>query len=190
MTLNVYDFDNTIYDGESAMDFFFFYLKRDPPLVKYMPKVFHALYKYKRGNVSLEEAINNYGDTVSDYFVTMTDIDSIVSDFWDKYEKNIKPFYAEIQKEDDLIISGSPEFSLKEICKRIGVKHYIGSVIDFETGEFKRFCFKENKVKAFNELYKGHEIDDFYTDSLHDLPLIEISKNAYFVKGNKITKIK
>ena len=72
----------------------------------------------------------------------------------------------------------------------LGINQYIGSVIDFETVEFKRFNFKENNVKAFNELYPGHEIDDFYTDSLHDLSLIELSKNAYFVKGNKITKIK
>ena len=46
--MNVYDFDNTIYDGESILDFFFFYLKKTPYLVKYIPKVFYALYKYKR----------------------------------------------------------------------------------------------------------------------------------------------
>jgi flagellar biosynthesis protein FliR len=32
--------------------------------------------------------------------------------------------------------------------------------------------------------------ENFYTDSLNDQPLIDISKNAYLVKGNKITKIK
>ena len=28
--VNVYDFDNTIYDGESGFDIFMFYLKKDP----------------------------------------------------------------------------------------------------------------------------------------------------------------
>lgn len=188
--MNVFDFDNTIYDGESALDFFFFYLRHDPFLLKYAPQVFHALYRYKRGTVTVEKVLNTYGDKVSEYFMSMSDIDTIVCQFWDKHEKNIKPFYREIQREDDLIISGSPEFSLKEICRRIGINHYIGSVLDPETGEFIRFCFKENKVKAFKEIYGNNKIENFYTDSLHDLPLIEISRNAYLVKGSKIKKIK
>ena len=30
--MNVYDFDKTIYDGDSTVDFFFFSLKRNPVL--------------------------------------------------------------------------------------------------------------------------------------------------------------
>ena len=45
-------------------------------------------------------------------------------------------------------------------------------------------------MKAFFEEYPETEIENFYTDSLNDAPLIEISKNAFLVKGNKITKIK
>lgn len=188
--MNVFDFDNTIYDGESALDFFLYYLKRDPLLVKYAPQVFHALYKYKKGRVSIEQAINAYGEQVGEYFKNMNNVEEVVAEFWDKHEKNIKPFYREIQRDDDLVISGSPEFSLGEICKRLEINRYIGSVIDRETGEFLRFCFRENKVKAFREIYGEIEIENFYTDSLHDMPLIEISKNAYIVKGSKIEKIK
>ena len=38
--MNVYDFDNTIYRGESVLHFFFFYIKKTPYLIKYIPKVF------------------------------------------------------------------------------------------------------------------------------------------------------
>ena len=35
--MNVYDFDNTIYDGESAVDFFMFCLGKDIKLIKLLP---------------------------------------------------------------------------------------------------------------------------------------------------------
>ena len=31
--MNVFDFDNTIYDGESIIDFFFYYCKKDKKLL-------------------------------------------------------------------------------------------------------------------------------------------------------------
>ena len=37
--VNVYDFDNTIYDGESGFDIFMFYLKKDPKeIAKLIPR--------------------------------------------------------------------------------------------------------------------------------------------------------
>ena len=46
MKMNVYDFDNTIYDGESFIDLFIFLFKKDPSLVKYIPDVINGLYNY------------------------------------------------------------------------------------------------------------------------------------------------
>ena len=36
--MNVYDFDNTIYRGESAVDLFWYYLKQDKSLLRYVPE--------------------------------------------------------------------------------------------------------------------------------------------------------
>ncbi len=58
--MNVYDFDNTIYNGESVLDLFFFYVKKTPYLIKYVPRVFYAFYKYKRGRMSVEQALSTY----------------------------------------------------------------------------------------------------------------------------------
>ena len=48
--MNVFDFDNTIYDGESVIDFFMYYCKKDKSLLKYIPTVMNALVKYKKGS--------------------------------------------------------------------------------------------------------------------------------------------
>lgn len=188
--MNVYDFDNTIYDGESVIDFFLYYCKKDKSLLKYIPSVIAAMFRYKRGKITVEEALSKYGKTVTDYLSKNGGIADEMRIFWDSNMHKIKPFYKTIQSEDDLIISCSPEFSLEIICERLGIKSYIGSVIDVDSGEIRRLCFRENKVKAFFELYPDTEIENFYTDSLNDQPLIDISRNAFLVKGEKITKIK
>ena len=186
--MNVYDFDNTIYDGESVVDFFLFYCKKDKSLIKYIPSVFLALLKYKAGKVTIEQALSKYGEKVGSFYRD-NQVEKDMVAFWDGHMHKIKPFYKEVQTDDDLIISGSPEFSLEIICKRLGIKRYIGSIIE-KDGSIPRLCIREAKVKAFFEEYPDAEIENFYTDSINDTPLIEISKNAYLVKGNKITKIK
>lgn len=189
--MNVYDFDNTIYDGESCLDFFWYYINKYPKLIKLTPRVIHAFAKYKRGKVTVEQALEQYAPEVEDFFRSIPDFDADCRDFWDKHIKNIKPFYAEIQKEDDLIISASPELSIKEICDRIGIKHYLGSKVDRETGKITELCMRSHKIEIFKREYPDAVIDAFYTDSVkNDAPLIALAETAYEVKGNKVRRIK
>ena len=189
--MNVYDFDNTIYDGESALDFFFFYLRRDPWLVKYLPRVFHALFRYKRGKMTVEEALSRYGSFVEDYVRGIPDLRADAKVFWDLHEKKIKPFYKTVRQEDDVIVTASPENTMAEICGRLGIRHCVGSRIDEETGRITRLCMRSHKIPAFYEAFPDAEIDCFYTDSpKNDAPLIEAAKRAFVVKGDKITQIK
>lgn len=189
--MNVYDFDNTIYDGESVLHFFFYYIKKTPYLLKYIPKVFYALVKYKAGKVTVEQALEKYAPFVEEYFKKIPDIRKDAAEFWDLHMDRIKPFYKDIQEEDDVIVTASPECTMEEICKRLGIKHCVGSIINEESGKIERLCMRSRKVPAFLEAFPDAEIENFYTDSpKNDAPLIELAKNAYCVKGNKIIKIK
>ena len=68
--MNVYDFDNTIYDGESGFDIFMFYLKKDPKeIAKLIPRFGEAFIRYKRGAIKTDEVIEQYGDMLTDYCV-------------------------------------------------------------------------------------------------------------------------
>lgn len=189
--MNVYDFDDTIYDGESCLDLFKFYIKRDPKLLLSAPRVIYAFARYKLGKVTVEQVMKDYAPIVENYFRKIPDMEKDAVEFWDLHIKNIRPFYAQQQKEDDLIITASPEIHVREVCRRLGIKNLIGSVIDKESGKITRLCMRSNKIKAFCELYPDAEIDNFYTDSFeNDKPLIDIAKHAFIVKGNKITQIK
>lgn len=188
--VNVYDFDNTIYDGETLVDFILYYIKTDRKIWKYVPKLIIIAIKDALHLFTVEQAIEAYASFLEGYYVNLGDTTQNVINFWDKNEKKIKPWYAKIQKESDIIVSGSTDFILDEIMKRMGIKHYIGSSIDKETGKFIRLCFLENKVKAFYEIYPDRHIENFYTDSMNDKAMMDIADNVYLVKKNKITKIK
>lgn len=188
--MNVYDFDNTIYRGESAVDLFQYYLKRDRSLLRYVPEVAAALVRYKRGKISIDEALSVYGARVTAYFHTIPDFDADLKIFWDAHMHKIKPFYARLHRPDDVILSASPERVLAEVCRRIGLVHWIGTQIDEETGQITRLCFRENKVGCLLERFPDARIDNFYTDSFNDQPIIDLAEHAFLVKGDRIRPLK
>ncbi len=188
--MNVYDFDNTIYDGESFVDCFFFYLKRDPTILRYAPYMISGVTKYRLGTIELESGMAQYAHFVEEFIRSVDDFRADAVEFWDNHMHRIKPFYKEVQRGDDVIISASPEVFLEEVCRRLNIKSVIGSTFDKDTGKITRMCFSQNKVPAFYERYPDGKIENLYTDSMHDLPLMNISEHVFFVEGNKITKIK
>ena len=188
--MNVYDFDNTIYRGESGVDLFLGYLKKDPRLLVKLPWAVSCILKYKAGKISLDDVMDKYAGIVEEFAQSIEDIESDVIDFWDKNSSKIKPFYLKQRQDDDIIISACLDVVLEEICRRMNIKNYVGSKTDLENMKLVNFCFRENKVKAFKEKFPDAEIDNFYTDSLNDQPMIDLARNAFLVKGDRLIKIK
>ena len=189
--MNVFDFDNTIYDGESMLDLFFWYMKHDLSLIRFIPKVLFAAFKYKLGKISFDEAFNKYAPFLEWYIAKLDDIRGDSVRFWDEHMQNIKPFYKDIHTDNDIIVTASFEITMEEICKRLGVSVCIGSQIDERTSKITRLCFRKRKVDAFFEAYPDAHIENFYTDSpKNDKAMIDIAENAYIIKKNKIIKIK
>jgi len=188
--MNVYDFDNTIYDGESPFELFFFYLKKNPFLIKFMPKVIIYLFKYKLRKVSMESLIKDHLYFAEDLIRGLKNYEADLAAFWDKRMHKIKPFYFSQQHDDDLIVSASPEVLLSVLCKRINIRNFIGTTLDFDIGKITFACFRENKALAFKKHYPNTIIENFYTDSMNDKPLMDLSNNVFLVKGHKIRQIK
>lgn len=183
--MNIYDFDKTIYDGDSTQDFFMFCVRRRPALLLKTVKVLPQAVEYcvKGGdNTKMKEKFLGF---LSEY----DDIDREIELFWALHEKNIKKFYLENKKADDIIISASPEFLLEPMCKKLGVT-LIGTLADKKTGKITGLnCRREEKVKRLCEYMNGTlpKIERFYSDSLSDTPLARLAEKAYMVKGEKIT---
>lgn len=183
MKYYLYDFDGTIYDGDSSVDFFKFCLKKDKSIYKMLPKVVIKFLAYKSKNITDTEL----KEFIFSFLKNFKNVDEIVKEFWKTHKSKIKSFYLEKNHDQDIIISASPEFLLKPICIKLKVKDLIASDVDKTTGKFKKPNNRgEEKVKEFYKKYPKAEILEMYSDSLHDKPLLDLAKKSYFVKKNKL----
>lgn len=185
MELNVFDFDNTIYDGDSTLDFYIFCLKEDKTLIRYLPIQTYAFILYK---LHIKKKIY-FKTKFFSFLKGLNNVDEKVKKFWNKNECKIKKWFLNMKPNNIVIISASPEFLLKEICNRINIDNIIASIVDKNTGEFKsENCYGTEKVQRLNKKYNTYVINEFYSDSKSDLPLANISKHSYIVKGNEVLK--
>ena len=179
----LYDFDGTIYDGDSSFDFIKYLFIKNPRLFKYLPKIISAFIKYRLKIINKTKMKEEFFSNLKE----IDDIDSEIELFWKKHEKNIKNFYKEKEHSKDIIISASPVFLLKPIATKYKVHDLIASEVDKKTGKFsKKNCLGKQKVKVFKNKYKDATIKEMYTDSKNDLPLIELAEKGYLVVRNEI----
>ena len=189
--MNVYDFDNTIYRGESCFDLFLFYIRRDPSLLRLFPKVLAGFVRYKRGKVTADAFLRENAALIERELRKISDIEADMRVFWDRHIRKIKPFYAQVRRDDDWIVTAAPDFSMREVCRRLGVRGCVSSRVDLQTCRILHFNLREKKIEAFREVCPDAQIDAFYTDSpVNDAPLIAMAEHAYAVRGNRIEQIK
>lgn len=183
--MNVYDFDNTIYDGDSSIDFFLFCIKKNPKTLMCILKQIKGLVLYKMGYINKKK----FKEYFFSFLLLQKDCSSMVKSFWDNNEKKIKKWYLEGLRLDDVIISASPEFLLTEICERIHIHNLIATCVDSSSGYFlSENCYGEEKVHRFLNAFPCGEIDNFYSDSYSDMPLAKLASASYIVKKDLIIK--
>ncbi len=183
--MNVYDFDNTIYKGDSTFDFYRFCLWRHPKIFLLIPKLLADFIKFK---VLKKFSKTHFKEQMYKFLLYVPDIDSELNIFWDKNIHKIKDFYKKEKKADDVIISASPEFLVIPACQRIGIKHVMASRVDKKSGKYDGLnCHGEEKVVRFYEIFPHGVIDCFYSDSYSDTPLAKLAaEKSYMVKGDKL----
>ena len=110
--MNIYDFDETIYDSDSTKDFYFYCLKKYPKILLSVPIMAWTFFLYILG----VKTKTQFKEKMYRFLTYVPDIDSALNDFWNVNEHKVKSWYKDRQKDDDIIISASPEFILKTIC--------------------------------------------------------------------------
>lgn len=183
MEICVYDFDETVYDGDSTVDFYKFCLKKFPGTIRFIPfqLFFGFLYLIRIYPKT------KFKDKFYRFLKGVPDIDGAVSAFWREHIKKIKPWYGKKNHGRDVIISASPEFLLGTICGQLGVQKLIASKVDKFTGKcLSENCWGPEKVRRLNIEYSDYRILEFYSDSHSDDPLAEIALKSFLVRGNLI----
>ena len=184
--INAYDFDGTIYDGDSSADFYFYCLKRRPLILICAPIQIWGVLLY-----FLKIKDKDYmKERIFSFLKYIPKVDNYIEDFWKKKEKKIKNWYLEQKQDSDVIISASPEFLLKPIGAKIGFQ-VIATKVDKTNGKYlSKNCHDYEKIKRFEKEYKGVKIRKFYSDSIKaDLAMLEYAKEGFVVKKNDIYKL-
>lgn len=184
--MNIYDFDETIFDGDSSVCFIKYSLIHKPFFVLWsFIKTIKELIKYifKKSNFGLIKS------ELFSFVKYIKDFDTYMDNYILKYQDKIKPYYLSQHKDNDVIISASFEFIVKPLCEKLNIKNVIATKYDVKKGKIiGKNCKGKEKIKRFNQLYNNVIVEEAYSDSLSDIPMFEIAKDAYLVKGYELIK--
>ena len=181
--MNIYDFDKTIYNGDSSVDFIKYCFKTNKKTLLILPKFILTVFLYLIKVCEKEQLKSSFFKVIT-YF---DDVDQLVKDFWKENEHKLKDFYLKNKKKTDIIISASPEFLLQPIAQKYKFT-LIGTKVDLKTGKLiGNNCYGIEKIVRLQE--KGiTKCNNFYSDSLSDTPVANIAKKAYIVKGEELIR--
>lgn len=180
--MNVYDFDKTIYKNDSTADFFKFCLRKRPSLLRYAPAQLFWACCFAFGYDKTKFKQRFYC-----FFRGIKDVDALIEEFWDGHIGGVHAWYLERRRDDDVVVSASPEFLVAPALARLGGARLIGSVVDKRTGKYTGInCHGEEKVRRFRAEYPDAVIDGFYSDSFSDAPLARLAKRSWIVRGERL----
>ncbi len=173
--MNVYDFDETVFKGDTEVYFFNYMFRR---IGAFPWKLNYRFYEW----ISNHKMMRKTKAREKCYRIlrAVDDIDAVLEDFWDEHEKYLLDWYLKAKRPDDVIASGTPAFLMIPIVKRLGLTELIATDMDKHTGKVNgNYVVLQEKVTEFRKKFPGQTIDNFYSDSWTDHFLAEIAVHAY-----------
>lgn len=199
MKLIAYDFDKTLYDGDSSFHFWFFFHLRKPYLFLLLPFYLLLVLAFFLHLISFE--ILKQGFFVYMNFAREDEMMKFVDAFWEKKSERFYPWVkSQIQSQKNegatlVCMSASPEFLLKGKVAELGFDGFFGTRYRRKNGRItSRFdgknCKGEEKLSRLDEskfsFKNGYEMTTAFSDHLSDLPMLCRASKAYLVVDGKI----
>ncbi len=187
--VNLYDFDKTIYKKDSSMAFYFFCIKKKPYLIFHLFFVAILYILNVFSFITIEKLKEHYFKIITFF----DNKDQLINKFWEKEKKNIQPWYLSQKASTDVICTASPEFLIAPIFEQINPSAtIIGTQITIEDKKVicKKNCKGEEKFNRILQYFNDNEIkfDSAYTDSVSDLPMLDLAENKFIVCADKVYK--
>jgi len=181
--MNVYDFDGTIYDGDSTLDFYFFCVFTHIQVIRALPAQLRGCFFYFVKIID-KTAFKEYFYSFLNYLNKPEDD---VRRFWMHHKRKIKRWYLNQLKPNDIIVSASPEFLLYPVHTELKIGGLIASKVDIYSGKcMGPNCRGIEKAKRFREIYGDVIIDKFYSDNESDYPMAQLARKSYLLKRGKV----
>lgn len=176
--MNVYDFDDTIFDGDSSKLFLVHCLREKWLLAGLLPLQAASLALNKARLMSIEKTKS----TCFSCLRAFGDRKALLERFREREGHRLTAWYLGQAKPDDVIISASPAFLISALLPGHDPTRLICTRMDINTGRVEgRNCKGTEKIARFRALFPEDEIDSFYSDSLTDRPMARLAKKAWLV---------
>lgn len=182
--MNLYDFDGTIYDGESNKDLIMFAIKKH-----HLKLVIKALKKAKKLNRDYENNLINFEnvkEAMLSFIFEIENYPQFINEFVDAHMKKIKPWYLSRKTENDIIVSASCDLWINVFARRLGIKNTICTKINSEGYIQGRNCKGDEKVRRIQQVLPNVQIISAFGDSEEDKYMLELAQTGYVVEGNKL----
>lgn len=189
MLIDVYDFDGTIYDGDSTVDFTLFCLRRHPGVAAGMPRLLGAFAGLSLRRIGLTE----FKSTLFGEMAKHMSLTEEARLFWacEQTRAKLGAWFFERPRDLPIVIaSASPEFELCHAAKILGVPSLIGTKCDSSTGRLiGKNCKGEEKLRRIHESVGDFTIRAMYTDDARaDGPLLAAAQEGYIVTHGKLAR--
>ncbi len=190
MRIDVYDFDGTIYDGDSTVDFIFFCLRRHPGIAFALPALVLPAAKLAAKRIGLTE----FKSALFGMMAKHLSLTEEAKRFWqdEKTKKKLGAWFYDRPRDLPIVIaSASPEFELRYAADILGVKNLIGTRCDDATGQLiGKNCKGAEKIGRIRTMIGEYTVRAMYTDDTKaDGPLLEIAEEKYKITHGKLERI-
>lgn len=188
--MQVFDFDNTLYYGESAVDFAVWMIRHNRRILLWLPRIFWNLLKYKLCLVdreSIEQPVNEFLRLL---IRDEAELRRTVARFWETHRRFLNQRVIAKIRPGDVIITAGPSFLLEPIHAELKGVRMICSEVDLQRRRVVYINMHDNKARRFREEFGQAPIARFYTDSFNDRAMMEIAERVYLVKRSRIKRIK
>ncbi|NMM61253.1 HAD-IB family hydrolase [Clostridium sp. P21] len=199
--LAIFDVDYTLTKRETLMEFYLFMLKKEPKLIRHLPRSLVSVFFYVSKILDAGKAKENFISFIDG--IEEVRMKKIVEEFYRTrlskiFYKDAMNTMKKLKSEGCKIylISASAEFYLDELYNIKEVDMVIGTRFTCENGKYRRKivgenCKGEEKVKRLKEVLKKENIEvDFknsymFSDSLSDMPLFNLVGNPFLINYKK-----
>ena len=181
--MNIYDFDGTIYNGDSTKDIIKFAFKKHPFMVmKCLRNARKRNRDFLQGLCSFEQV----KEEMLAFIFKLENYPKFVNAFVDSHMNKIKPLYKSRHTDNDVIVTASYDLWVNLFARKLGVRNVIATRVDPNGKIMGINCKGDEKLRRIREALPNIPIENAYTDSQSDEVLLINAANGYVIEGNKV----
>ncbi len=189
MDIDVYDFDGTLYDGDSTVDFVCFCLRRHPVLAPALLSMAAPALSALVGRGSLTRMKSELFSRMARRF----DLDAEAALFWreNRTRAKLRAFFRETPRDLPIVVaSASPEFELRHALPLLGEVTLVATRVGADGALIGKNCKGEEKIRRIREAVGPFSVRAMYTDDAQaDAPLLAMAREKYLVSRDGVKRL-